>query len=112
MSFPVRRQQDAPQVRMIKKSDAKQIVYLALGPFGCGPDAGDAVNPIRGGRDFHANSFIGGDRIKNVNDFEWRRAIIRVMYAGEIRKVVERRFGIFAERPASQESLRSFYANR
>src|SRR6266404_1867012 len=44
MPFPVWRQQNPPQVRMIVKSHAKQIVNLALHPIRRRPDACYAVN--------------------------------------------------------------------
>src|SRR6476620_352560 len=44
MSFPIRRQQDAAQVRMVSKAHTKEIVDLAFHPISRGPDLRHTIN--------------------------------------------------------------------
>src|SRR5439155_20634844 len=79
MPFPIRRQQNAPQVWMIVKDDTEEIVDLTLQPISDRPDAGHAFNPLILRVDFQTHTLVFRNRIQVVNDFERRYAIVRVM---------------------------------
>ncbi len=48
MSFPIRRQEQATQIRMIVEANAEQIENFALEPVRSRPDAGHAVYTLFG----------------------------------------------------------------
>src|SRR6266446_2880045 len=80
MSFPIRRQQNPSQVRMIAKHDAEQIVNFAFPPISRRPDAGDAIDALTVRRHLQTHAFVRRDGIQIVNDFEWRLTSVRSFF--------------------------------
>src|SRR2546421_1560079 len=82
MPLPIRRQKNAPQIRMIVKDDTEEIVNFTLWPISRRPDAGNAFDSLAIGTDFQTHALVLRNRVQLVNNFERRFLVVRPMDAG------------------------------
>ena len=82
MAFPIRRQQDAAQVRVIAEGHAEEIEDFALHPIRRRPDARHALDAallIR--RHLQTHALVRADRVEIIDHIEGRFRTIWKMHA-------------------------------
>src|SRR5216117_1802787 len=97
---------------MMAKPHAKKVINFPLRPISRRPHASNAVDALSINRNLQTHTLVCGDRIEIVSDFKRRFLAIRIVNASQVRKIIERRVAIAAERLADFYDVRRFDANR
>src|SRR5688572_13178914 len=78
---------------MVREANPKQIVNLAFEPVRRWPNAGYAVDAgVLAGFCFQPNALVTGNRKQVVDNFEGNVTAVGIVNAGQVRKIIKRRF--------------------
>src|SRR5687768_5766206 len=87
---------------MVRKSNPKQIVNLALEPVVRGPYAGYAFNAgILAGFCSQPDALVAGNRKQVVNNFKGTVATVGIVDAGQVGKIIKQRFLVSLQKIAN-----------
>src|SRR5258708_6791287 len=110
--FPVWRQKEPSQIRVIAKTNTKKIKHFAFQPIRCRPYSCHTRHTgFIGSRNFQTNPFVSRNREKIIDDLKWC-LIVWIVDTSKIREIIKRSFLVTFEEVANINDALPIYSDR